>query len=141
MCCSHLIRGLPQALHVYDLSESEEPVARGQKRKSVPTASKSNAHRSKKSKKGSAASDGESVDLKAYDALPSWVKPEIKTTIIPSVLEYIGVQDNPWTLDTEDYTFRDLLQMLFDGVFPQHQYDLEVDVDSVYGWVRCKVLS
>ncbi|OJT08351.1 hypothetical protein TRAPUB_751 [Trametes pubescens] len=126
----------PKALHVYDLSESEEPVARGQKRKSVPTASKSNAHRSKKSKKGSAASDGESVDLKAYDALPSWVKPEIKTTIIPSVLEYIGVQDNPWTLDTEDYTFRDLLQMLFDGVFPQHQYDLEVDVDSVYGWCK-----
>lgn len=73
-------------------------------------------------------------DSLAYDALPDWVKPEVKTVVVPSIVEYIACQQDPWSLDTEAYTFQELVQKLLNRVFPQRHHTVEKR-DIIYKWV------
>lgn len=75
-----------------------------------------------------------------YDALPNWTKPVIKTQIVPSILEHLGAQDDPWDNDTPQYTFIELVQRYIDDLFPQRHHTL-VKKDVIYRWVKLFLLS
>ncbi len=53
---------------------------------------------------------------------------------MPTIYDYLGTQDNPFSLNTDKYTFIQLLQKVFDYVFPEEQYTL-VKSDIIYQWV------
>lgn len=53
---------------------------------------------------------------------------------MPTVYDFLGVQDNSFSLNTAKYTFIQLLQMVFDYVFPEKGYRL-VKSDMIYQWV------
>ena len=80
--------------------------------------------------------DSSSSDIKKckYENLPPWVKPLLKDKVMPTVCEYFGIQDNPWSLNTNQYTFIQLLQKVIDYVFPYKHYHL-LKSDLIYKWV------
>ncbi|KAH9930566.1 hypothetical protein B0H21DRAFT_826106 [Amylocystis lapponica] len=56
----------------------------------------------------------------SFDSLPEWVKPKWKTAFIPTVLDIVGSQENPWELDrTVDVGLLTLLQDVLDMVYPE----------------------
>ncbi|KAI9070333.1 hypothetical protein FKP32DRAFT_1670433 [Trametes sanguinea] len=88
----------------------------------------------KKETKSSARQTEDSDSSLGYDALPTWVKPNIKTQVLPMLRELIGAQKDLWSLDTLERTFLDIVQDVFDAVFPERQYELKKG-DRIYAWV------
>ena len=79
-------------------------------------------------------SDADSKSLK-YELVPAWCKPEIKTEIVPTIIEIFGAQDNPWTLKTVTHgPLVDILQKRIDDVFPERHHTVQRK-EILYRWV------
>ena len=84
--------------------------------------------------------DSDSKSLK-YELVPAWCKPEIKTEIVPTILEIFGAQDNPWTLKTVSHgPLVDILQKRIDDVFPERHHTVQRK-EILYRWVRTSLLN
>ena len=59
-----------------------------------------------------------------YDLVPAWTKPKIKQNIAPSLCHFLGIQENLWLLDTDEYKFLDLVQAILDEVFLAKRHQL-----------------
>ncbi|KAI0735780.1 hypothetical protein C8Q76DRAFT_792287 [Earliella scabrosa] len=69
-----------------------------------------------------------------YEHLPDWCKPQIKTEVVPSVLEIYGAEDNPWAATTEKQgPLIKILQKLIDNIFPHRHHHLDKK-DIIYRW-------
>ncbi|KAI9069865.1 hypothetical protein FKP32DRAFT_1671020 [Trametes sanguinea] len=99
---------------------------------------KKSAPPGKKNAKLSNRSTEDSDSSLGYDALPTWVKPDIKTQVLPTLRELIGAQEDPWSLDTLERTFLDIVQEVFDVVFPERQYELKKG-DRIYAWCQQQI--
>ncbi|KAH9846009.1 hypothetical protein C2E23DRAFT_625992 [Lenzites betulinus] len=64
--------------------------------------------------------------------------PEVKSVVVPSIVEYLASQDDPWSLDTADFTFQELVQELVNQVFPEQHYRVEKR-DNIYKWCQQQV--
>ena len=79
-------------------------------------------------------SDSDSKSLK-YELVPAWCKPEIKTQIVPTILEIFGAEDNPWSLKTVQHgPLVDILQKRLNEVFPERHHKLQRK-EILYRWV------
>ena len=80
---------------------------------------------------------------KSAETLPSWIREEFNATIIPSLVDYYGGQEDPWMLDprkptkgnpvrasgapsdqSEPLGIVDVLQEYIDQIFPRKHYTL-----------------
>ncbi|OJT03585.1 hypothetical protein TRAPUB_5761 [Trametes pubescens] len=117
-----------------EVSQSEDYSAG--KRKSVSTKN-SKASPKKKVQSDDEDSPTAAESTKKYDNLPDWVKPEVRTLVVPSLKECVGMQDEgPWLLDLPNkHTFLERLQALIDDVFPECHHKLTVK-DPIHDWVH-----
>ena len=61
---------------------------------------------------------------KSFSALPSYLKPVIKTKIIPSIIEYYGTRENIWDPDaTQPNEFQELLKSVLNTIVPRKKQD------------------
>ncbi|KAI0757758.1 hypothetical protein C8Q80DRAFT_1265618 [Daedaleopsis nitida] len=135
---------------IFDIQEGPTAPAEEKKRKNKKSEKtpKKSKKKGKKASKDSDCESGESGDDEGsnkpsrsikYDLLPAWSKPRIKTAVVPSILNYLGAQDNPWSLETLKYlSFQELLQHFVDVVFPERQYQVERR-DIIYRWSQHQV--
>lgn len=124
--------GFAQLLTFSEVSQSEDYSA-GHRKSSSAKNSKASP---KKKKVQSDDEGGPTADTtNKYDDLPDWVKPDVRTLIVPSLKELVGMQDEgPWLLDLPTCTFLQRLQALIDDVFPERHHNLTVQ-DPIYDWV------
>ncbi len=119
-----------------DIQEVVEPerndVAAKKKRKKEKKKSKA---ATKDTEDESDASDAEQSKKIKAELLPKWSKPRVKQRVVPSLCQFLGIQDNSWSLDTEEYKFLELVQVVLNDVFPERHHQL-TKKDIIYRWVR-----
>lgn len=66
------------------------------------------------------------MSLSAERALPQWLYALLDSSIMPTLVEYYGSQQDPWTVDSddEDSGLRALIQQLIDTLCPRREYDV-----------------
>ncbi|KAH9935841.1 hypothetical protein B0H21DRAFT_711529 [Amylocystis lapponica] len=72
-----------------------------------------------------AVPDGQSL---SFDSLPSWAQSEWKVTFIPTLLDIVGSQENPWGVNGNSDSNANLLglvQALIDAIYPEAHEELD----------------
>jgi len=59
----------------------------------------------------------------SIDTLPGWAKSLWKSQFIPSLIDILRRESNPWDIEKrQDDSFIDTLQQIIDGVYPEASY-------------------
>ena len=116
--------------HVSEKAERKKKKKKDQRKKKSAKHPTSDAETSDETSDDDSNGSGKSL---RYETLPDWTKPMIKSQIVPSILEHLGAQDNPWDNNTAHETFIQLVQRYIDDVFPHHPYTLRKK-DTIYRW-------
>ena len=68
-------------------------------------------------------SDEKSLSI---NSLPDWAKPYWKSQFVPSLLDLVGSEENPWETDwKQDNTFIQMLQDIVDALYTGTHYSVE----------------
>ncbi|KAH9895787.1 hypothetical protein C8Q73DRAFT_789586 [Cubamyces lactineus] len=139
-----ITKGL-SSMEFYKVSDMEEILSGTRKHKGAVVSSRKDTQPHKQPKVSNNNDDnhhdnhnggnGNTHGRYKYYTLPKWVKPDIKEKVIPSICGYIGMQEDPWSLNTPKFTFLQLIQRLFDNVFPAHHYTLATG-NPIYEWCQ-----
>ena len=60
---------------------------------------------------------------RSFKTLPAWIKPIFTLTVIPTILNYYGAQDDPWDLNADK--FSEVLQGVIDQIFPEECFTVD----------------
>jgi len=62
----------------------------------------------------------------SVDTLPAWAKLLWKSQFIPSLIDILGRESNPWDIEKwQDDSFIDTLQQIVDGIYPEASYTVQ----------------